>query len=177
VENEVKNSRLDHVYHNEHTSIRDISIEPLAYSDHHLVTFVTDVSIENQTIKREQWMRNWYGYTKQKLIDMLSHKQWYSDIEKAQDYFNWMENELIKIIDKIAPLTLRKSVNTSSYHENSSKSLVNKHRRLVAKWKERKNQKYWDEANKLKKKIRLEVHNNRKTKVRKHIKTGNSKTL
>jgi hypothetical protein len=106
--------------------------QPAAYSDHNVVWATVRVKEKLREEEREFWTRNWYGYTKEKLLDKISKVDWECDIMKAQDYYNWLENKLIDIIDELAPLTKRQCVNTSSYKENNNKRLINKHRRLVA---------------------------------------------
>jgi phosphosulfolactate phosphohydrolase-like enzyme len=92
------------------------------------------------------------------------------DIIRAQDYYNWLENKLINIIHKLAPLARRHCVNSSGYNEKNSKQLINKHRHLVARWNLRKNVDDRLAANELKKMIRKETLENRKNKIRRNIK-------
>jgi hypothetical protein len=127
--------------------------------------------------QREIWTRNWHNYSREKLVGRLREIDWNSEIEMAQDHYNWLEHRLIEIIDELAPLTLRKCVNVSSYQEKSNVALVNKHRRLIAKWKKKHHPEHRREANELKKQIRTEANNNRRIKVRRHIKPGNPKSL
>jgi hypothetical protein len=55
--------------------------------------------------------------------------------------------------------------------------LINKHRRLVNRWKRRKNDADRITTNTLRKEIRREIEENKRTKVRKHIRPGNQKSL
>jgi hypothetical protein len=149
----------------------------MAFSDHCMVI----LDIEHTNKKHEQqseiWARNWHGYSKEKLVEKLVNVDWDCNIERAQDYYNWIENKLLEIVDELAPLTKRKCVHISSYSEKSCKSLINKHRRLVKKWKQKQLPAHKHEANILKKQIRDEVYKNTKMKIRKHIRPGNAKTL
>jgi hypothetical protein len=88
-----------------------------------------------------------------------------------------MEEKLINIIDRLAPLTLRKCVTTRSYNCKQNMSLVYKHRKLVARWKKNKNPTDRALANQIKKEIRVEVNKTRRDKIRMHIRPGNSKSL
>jgi hypothetical protein len=132
----IKHSLLDHIYiTNDIVASTPKHIDTF-YSDHQLITI--DLTITKTIAKltdKPVWTRDWHCYSNLKLRTRLSHENWSNDYNKAQDLYNWIVNKLVTIADELAPLTKRTCINNSSYHEKSNKSLVNKHRRLVTKWK------------------------------------------
>jgi hypothetical protein len=123
------------------------------------------------------WTRSWYGYSKEKLREKLSGEDWSSDCNQEQDLYNWLVNKLVTITDELAPLTKRKCINTSSYYVKSNTNLINKHRKLVSRWKKHGDVKCRDQANIIKKELWKRLQSTRKDKIRRHIQNGNSKTL
>jgi hypothetical protein len=173
----VKSLRIDHVYCTEDIKVIEKTVTPEAYSDHDVV--IVNIRIEGETKEEERlfWSRDWYGYDRNKLVEELKRHNWHTNINDAQDYCNWLEEKLINIIDKLAPLTLRKCVNTRSYKSKQNSSLVYKHRKLVSRWKRNKNPEDRMLAAQIKKEIRISVNESRREKVRLHIRPGNPKSL
>ena len=102
VNEESISSRIDHIYTNCNDQIQRLQFSNGAYSDHLLIMFhlkTTEETNANKTIFR----RSWYGYKKEQLHEELSKVDWTCDRSDSQSYYNWFENELLKVIDEIVP--------------------------------------------------------------------------
>jgi hypothetical protein len=131
----LKSSRIDHVYITDKIKTSTPMHFETAYSDHQLITFdiinLNNINEENTPI----WTRSWYRYSKDKLIEELNKKSWKTSINNVQDHYDWLIQNLLEVVDELVPIKKRKCINISTYHVNNNKDLVNKHRKLVAKWK------------------------------------------
>jgi hypothetical protein len=174
----IKHSLLDHIYRTNNIVATTPEHSDTVYSDHQLImTSITVTKTTNKQTDEQVWTRNWHCYSNEKLRTRLLQENWSNSYNKAQDLYNWIVNKLVTIADELAPLTKRKIINNSSYHVKNNRSLVNKHRRLVSKWKKKGDKASKIEADRVKKQLRKILQDNRKNIIRKHIRNGNSKTL
>ena len=147
-----------------------------AFSDHSLIMFNVNDSIEIHPTAISH-KRSWFKYSSQLLREELSKVNWQCDRQDTQSYYNWLENELLKVIDDIIPYKQLK-IKQNPYSENEkTKRLINKKRFLIKRWKKYKRLPDKINANKLNLEIRKLLYETKKSSVRQKIKPGNSKTL
>ena len=74
-----------------------------------------------------QYKRSWKRYNALTLVNQLAVIDWDYDISNVQHYWNKFENDLIRVVDKIAPMTEFTNNNTADTSVDSQiKPLVNK---------------------------------------------------
>ena len=49
------------------------------------------------------YKRSWYGYSKEKLCEELGKVNCSCDRDDPQSYYDWLENEMLKVFDSIVP--------------------------------------------------------------------------
>ena len=133
----------------------------------------------NELIERDFKIRrrNWKTYSVDVLIQSLNQVRWGTDIDSVQEMWNSYEQEILKIVDKIAPLeevgsTIRRKVS------KTLKSKLNRRSHLLKKQKHHMQQEHEkDELKALNKYIRSYYYDERKTHVRRKIIPGNNKSL
>ena len=89
-------SRIDHVYTTVKNRVDTLELVNNAFSDHEMVQF----NLSNVKVTRPEeriWKRNWRKYSKEALQEELSKTDWNSEIKDSQNYYNVLENKLIKI--------------------------------------------------------------------------------
>jgi hypothetical protein len=121
--------------------------------------------------------RNWKAYSGEGLIKSLNQVKWKTEIDNIQEMWNSFEQEILTIVDKIAPLeevdnTIRRKVS------KMMKSKLNRRSYLLKKRKQHvqtENEK--EELKALNKFIRRYHYEERKMHVRRKIIPGNNKYL
>ena len=125
-------SRLDHIYTTRSDSINNVKLTDNAYSDHLMLTFTLEsAQKEGQVINL--WKRSWKHYKKELLCEELSRLDWNIETNDAQSYYNILENLIVNVVDKLAPMKMY-SINKKQTCEMSSsmRRLINlKRRKLV----------------------------------------------
>ena len=175
IQDQVKNSVLDHIYCTDNTIVDSVLYKDTIYGDHKMVILCTS----NELIERDFKIRrrNWKTYSVDVLIQSLNHVRWGTDIDSVQEMWNSYEQEILKIVDKIAPLeevgsTIRRKVS------KTLKSKLNRRSHLLKKRKHHMQQEHEkDELKALNKYIRSYYYDERKTHVRRKIIPGNNKSL
>ena len=133
VHNDLRESILDHVYTNSPTSVVNLHHAVPPFGDHVLPMFDHMCS---HNITGSSFRRNWKGYSKEKLCEMLCDINWSIDDDCVQGYWNSFENKLIGVVDKIVPMT--KFMNSNMQKSNLPPDLRNKinvRKRLLKKLK------------------------------------------
>ena len=175
IQDQVKNSVLDHIYCTDNTIVDSVLYKDTIYGDHKMVILYTS----NELIERDFKIRrrNWKTYSVDVLIQSLNQVRWGTDIDSVQEMWNSYEQEILKIVDKIAPLeevgsTIRRKVS------KTLKSKLNRRSHLLKKRKHHMQQEHEkDELKALNKYIRSYYYDERKTHVRRKIIPGNNKSL
>jgi exonuclease III len=175
IQDQVKNSVLDHIYCTDNTIVDSVLYRDTIYGDHKMVILCTS----NELIERDFKIRrrNWKTYSVDVLIQSLNQVRWGTDIDSVQEMWNSYEQEILKIVDKIAPLeevgsTIRRKVS------KTLKSKLNRRSHLLKKRKHHMQQEHEkDELKALNKYIRSYYYDERKTHVRRKIIPGNNKSL
>ena len=100
--NNLKSSTLDHIYLKDPTLINEVtSMQPI-FGDHLMITF--NLPLVKPKIEAT-FKRDWRKYNSINLNLILSHEKWEISEDNVQNCWNDFENILIKIIDKLAPMT------------------------------------------------------------------------
>ena len=66
----------------------------------------------------ESVRRDWRRYSKDALCSSLSQIKWHLGVEGVQSYWNVIENALIEVVDKLAPLVFVGDQAKDSNHPN-----------------------------------------------------------
>ena len=175
IQGNVKNSILDHIYCTDSTIVGDVLYIDTIYGDHKMVI----LSTTNELIERDYKIRrrNWKAYSVDALIQNLNQVRWETDIDSTQEMWNSYEQEILTIVDKIAPLeevgsTIKRKVS------KTLKSKLNRRSHLLKKRKHHTQQEHEkDELKTLNKYIRNYYYDERKMHVRRKIIPGNNKSL
>ena len=101
INNILKSSILDHVYCADPTVITGLQAMTPPFGDHQLIWFEIEYDQKLPTIMLR---RDWRKYTKHNLLSNLEKVKWQLDIEDVQSYWNVFEQELITVVDSVAPL-------------------------------------------------------------------------
>jgi len=175
IQDQVKNSILDHIYCTDNTIVGNVLYKDTIYGDHKMVILCTS----NERIERDFKIqrRNWRKYSMDVLIQNLSLVRWGTDVDSIQEMWNSFEQEILTIVDKIAPLeevgsTIKRKVS------KTLKSKLNRRSYLLNKRKHRTQQEHEKEELKaLNKYIRNYYYEERRMHVRSKIIPGNNKSL
>ena len=71
------------------------------FGDHLLIHFEINIPKKEQ---KETVIRDWRRYSKDALCNSLSEIQWHLGVDGVQSYWNIIENSLIEVVDRLAPL-------------------------------------------------------------------------
>ena len=175
IQEQVKNSILDHIYCTDSTIVDNIVYMDTIYGDHKMIILCTPNERVETGFKIQR--RNWRAYSAEGLIQSLNQVKWKTEIESIQEMWNSYEQEILTIVDKIAPLeevenTIRRKVS------KIMKSKLNRRNHLLKKRKhhaQTENEK--KELKALSKFIRHYHNEERRTHVRRKIIPGNNKSL
>ena len=176
INNQTKNSILDHIYSTDSTKIKRITYKNVSFGDHCLVILETSDAHRNEKLNLSK--RNWRRYTEAGLVKMLKTVKWQTNIDSVQEMWNMFEQSLLTVIDSIAPLeevknTLIKSKSCPLLRkkQNRRNYLLRKRKRTIQNEDERQ------ELRALNKFIRNYHFEERKLRIRRKIKPGNSGSL
>ena len=128
INNNLCSSTIDHVYIKDPTRIKALYPITPSFGDHSLILIET---ISKNKIKPTVYKRNWKNYSPENLNALLRDVDWQIDFDSVQSYWNSFECKLVKIVDKIAPLELQQTNNTSNYQAPPTvKNKINKRKWL-----------------------------------------------
>jgi hypothetical protein len=102
------------------------------YGDHKMIILCTPNERVETGFKIQR--RNWKAYSVDALIQNLNQVRWETDIDSTQEMWNSYEQEILTIVDKIAPLeevgsTIKRKVS------KTLKSKLNRRSHLLKKRK------------------------------------------
>ena len=121
--------------------------------------------------------RDWRKYSKDVLCTKLNDIIWNYDYDSVQSYWDYFENVLIKIVDKIVPLVEFNNDRIPVPIPKSIKQKINKRNRLLKKRKTQPSTTLRKEIGNLNAEIRTFYYNKKKSFVRHGILPGNCKSL
>ena len=128
----LRSSILDHFYINDPTIVNNLgSVDPF-FGDHVLVEFnFVYHKTKNETVKS----RDWRNYSKEALNEKLRSVDWNINIDNVQEFWNVFENNLIRVVDEIVPLTDFVGNVVKSNIPKNIKNKINKRNRLLKSFK------------------------------------------
>ena len=98
-----RTSILDHVYTDDVMNISDLQPVETVIGDHVLIKMTLDDEGMNEQVI--SYKRDWTKYSKEKLVDELSICNMDWNVSDIQCYWNKIEEIIIRITDKLAPIT------------------------------------------------------------------------
>ena len=93
VNGELRTSLLDHVYENVHGLVDNITEISTSISDH--TPLLIDLAIKINHQVETKIMRNWSTYSKERLLNLLSEKDWNINCYNVQDFNNELEQKIM----------------------------------------------------------------------------------
>ena len=176
VNNEIKNSVLDHLYVRDCTLISEITSLKTLIGDHLLVMFCLEGTPPGPKVIRK---RSWLNYSKNALLQELALVNFNEEVGSVQSLWNCFENQLIPVIDKLVPYVDHYENVTVESQKPSPfiKNKINLRNRLLKRLKITK-----DPPTKSRiKNLNLEIKNHfvelKRKKIRLGIIPGNNKSL
>ena len=171
-----KESCLDHIYTNDASLISNIySVSPLMGDHKIIIANLGGIKPKPKTSER----RSWKNYSKAGLLEMMKNVKFDLEISSVQELCNEIENKIINVVDKIAPISkfCNNQLEDSSIRPEWLKRKINLRKKLLKKLKGDKTQSTKSRVKNLSAEIKQHFTNEKKYKVRQGIKPGNSKTL
>ena len=111
-----KESTLDHVYIKDITNIRNFYPVTPEIGDHKIIVVEIIGSLPSPTTMIKH---NWRKYSPELLVTSLSVCNFEYNITDVQQYWNRLENDIVTVVDKIAPLTEFTNNHTTNSSVNS----------------------------------------------------------
>ena len=133
VNNQHRESTIDHVYVNNKHLIRKVSSIKPYFGDHLMIIIEYDSAKPNS---ETNFKRNWKNYSKTNLCHLLSEMDWNLEGDQVQDYWNNFESKLVEVVDQIIPFT--EYINNTTIKTKippSIKKMMNIRKRLLKKFK------------------------------------------
>ena len=117
-------SRIDHVHTTCQDNLQRMQYSNEAYSDHLLIKFNLTTN-ENIQPTKPTYKRSWYGYNKEKLCAELETLNWDCNREDPQSYYDWFENEILKVVDHLVPYKAKMyNMQTKKIHKYTTYHLL-----------------------------------------------------
>ena len=175
INNQVKESILDHIYINDITLLSNLDSITPEVGDHKLVmcTVKSDPPTVKPVIKR-----SWKYYNQIILIENLRAQNFNFETLDVQQFWNQMENKIVDVVDIIAPRVEFLNNSTRTSHPSIRlKPNINKKRRLLKRYKSTQNPNLKNQIHLLSNEIRLDLKNSKKSIIRRSLVPGSSKSL
>ena len=68
------------------------------------LTFILE---HEKSISQKTWARDWRNSTKEKPCLKLARLSWNFSSDSVQTYWDWLDNQLVGVVDELAPLVIR----------------------------------------------------------------------
>jgi exonuclease III len=175
VNGELRTSLLDHVYENVHGLVENITEISTSMSDH--TPLLIDLAIKINHKVETKIMRNWSTYSKERLLNLLSEKNWDINCYDVQDFNNELEQKIMSVLEDLIPFQEIK-VRNNNYSEPLWLSDMKRRRKnLFKNARRRESTRLFERCKKMDQKIRKEEQKNNRKKVRNKILQGGNKGL
>ena len=173
----IKESILDHFYIKDVTRVVNLSLLDPEIGDHKLIVCTINMNSINPppttVIKR-----CWKTYNKDKLNAGLATCDFDVDINDVQGFWNHIENELIGVIDVVAPLTeFTGNCTTRTHPSEKLKPKINRKRRLLKQFNLNSSPSVLAKLKEINKEIVAEIKKSKRSSIQRSIIPGNSKSL
>ena len=172
--NVLRTSILDHIYVRDPTIVSNLKFIHPFFGDHKLVVFTVNAK---RAEPNNQKRRDWRFYSKETLNARLACVDLNIDIDCVQQYWNVLENKIIKVIDEIVPLSNFTGHVIKESIPKVVKNKINKRNRLLKSFKHHPNPELKKRITDLNCEIRTHFFGKKRFQVRKGILPGNSKSL
>ena len=173
VNNVLLESILDHIYVKDPTLVSGIQSTKPLFGDHLLVSITVRLEKGEPEISMR---RDWRKYSKELLLGELSLVDWSSDVDNVQNIWDELESKLVRIVDKITPLTEFTNSKVKTKLPNSIMQKKKK-KRLLKQIKKYPTNEIKQKLNSLNCEIKTFYFSQRREAVRKGIVPGNSRSL
>ena len=171
----VKESVLDHVYMKDTTIMKSLTHITPAIGDHKMIILTL---LETREPPIKSLKRNWKQYSKELLVNKLSACTFDYNINSVQQFWNHLENEIINVVDSVAPLTeFTNNYITATCPQNLIKPLIYKKRKMLKEYKRTKNQAILEGIKVINIKIINMGKNHKRNSIRRSLIPGNNKSL
>jgi endonuclease/exonuclease/phosphatase family metal-dependent hydrolase len=175
VNGELRTSLLDHVYENVHGLVDNITEISTSISDH--TPLLIDLAIKINHQVETKIMRNWSTYSKERLLNLLSEKDWNINCYNVQDFNNELEQKIMSVLEDLIPFQEIK-VRKNNYSEPLWLSDMKRRRKNLFKNARRKGStRLFERCKKMDQKIRKEEQKSNRKKIRNKIHQGGHKGL
>ena len=173
--NNLKFSTLDHIYAKDPSFVSNLDSNDPIFGDHLMISF--NIPLKKPEIEFV-YKRDWRLYKKENLIKMLSQVNWIICDDNVQNCWNDIENILIKIVDKLAPLTKYKNNSVvNNPPPKHIKSMISSRKRALKLQKQRPSVILKQKIKELNCQIRNFFHSQKRLAVRRGIIPGSSISL
>ena len=175
VSGELRTSLLDHVYENAAGLVKSITEISTSTSDHTPLLINLAMKIEHRNETRI--VRDWSKYSKKRLIELLSEKNWDIDCLEVQDFNNELEHKLMSVLESLIPFEEKKVRNANYSEPQWLSEMKRKRKNLFKNATRRKSANLFTRCNKMDRKIKKEELRNDRKRVRTKILHGGQKGL
>ena len=170
VNDQLRTSRLDHIYTNNSIIIDTPKGVDTLVGDHLLV--MVNVNTCSKHVQKIIHYRDWSNYTEGALVEALLKMEFNTLITPVQELSNNIERNIITVVDEIAPMKM--IIVSKKRLSPATRTLAMRKRRLLQGVRtEQKCQEIKD----INQKIKLSRFNQRKEEIRKNMKPGDQKSL
>ena len=176
INNDLKDSILDHLYVTNPTLIHDIVLKTPLIGDHKLITF----KAQGNPLPPEIIMkRNWQNYTSTKLNELLSTINFDIEADLVQDIWNRFEAALLPVIDDLIPYApfIENTTVKSSEPSKKIKQKINMRKKLLKLIKTQKTNELRNQIKILNIEIKRHFQIKKSNSIRRKIIPGNTKSL
>ena len=170
INNQLKTSRLDHIYTNNNVIVDTPRGVDTLVGDHLLV--ITDVNTSSKHVQKIIHYRDWSNYTVEALVEALEKTEFDTQITPVQELSNNIERGIISAVDEIAPMKM--IIISKKRFSPATRTLALRKRRLL---QGNRTEAKCQEIKELNKKIKQSRFNQRRDYIRKNMKPGDQKSL
>ena len=170
-----KESIIDHIYIKDITNVLNFYPVSPEIGDHKIIIVKVDGSLPKPTFMIK---RNWKKYCPELLTSKLAACNFVYNTTNVQQFWNKLENEIINVVDVLAPLTEFTNNHTTNSSVNSQvRPLIQKKRRLLKILKLTKDMSVGLRIKALNVEIVAKTKGIKRSNVRRCLIPGNSKSL
>ena len=175
VNGELRTSLLDHVYENVHGLVENIAEISTSTSDH--TPLLVDIAIKICHKVETKVVRNWSAYSKEKLLELLSKKEWDINCHYVQDFNNELEQKIMSVLETLIPFEEIKVRNNNFSEPLWLSDMKRKRKNLFKNARRRESTRLFERCRKMDQKIRREEQKSNKKKIRNKILQGGQRGL